>query len=65
MKFSAGDGSRVTIHVDQKVAWECYMASLKLTPIQEVQRTQAINVVTWLGMDMVEALDLDPRTVED
>lgn len=41
------------------------MASLKLTPIQEVQRTQAINVVTWLGMDMVEALDLDPRTVED
>lgn len=65
MKFLEDDDSIVTIHTDQKAARECYMASLKCTPIQEVQRAQAVNVVTWVRMDMTKALDLDPRIEED
>jgi len=41
------------------------MATLKLTPIQEILMLQEINIVTLTDIDKRETLDLGPRTKED
>ncbi|KAG5068375.1 hypothetical protein JHK85_000752 [Glycine max] len=50
MKFPSEQGSMITIHANQKVTRECYMASLKLIPILE---SQVVNMVTMANMDDV------------
>lgn len=41
------------------------MASLKLTLIQEIPKSQAVNMVTMVKLGVHEDLDLDPRTKDD
>jgi len=38
MKFPSTAGDIVTVHVDQKIAHECYVASLKVEPTRQLYR---------------------------
>jgi len=38
MKFPSTIGDIVTVHVDQKIAHECYVASLKIEPTRRLYR---------------------------
>lgn len=57
MKFPFDKGSIITMYVDKKEARECYMTILKLTSIQEILKSQAINMVTLAGANKGETLD--------
>jgi len=37
MKFPSASGDIVTVHVDQKVARECYIASFKFEPTNQLR----------------------------
>lgn len=65
MKFPSYYKTIITFHANQKEARECYMASLKLTLIQEIPKSQAVNMVTMVKLGVHEDLDLDPRTKDD
>ena len=62
MKFPSSAGDIVTIHVDQKITRECYVASLKVEPPSRVEEE-------WSGRGskrnhVVAVTDLDPRLEE-
>jgi len=62
MKFSSPSGDILTIHYDQRLARECYMASLR--PQLPIQQTNHIERP--LGSDItLSGEDLDPRVGRD
>ncbi|XP_027338146.1 uncharacterized protein LOC113852091 [Abrus precatorius] len=61
MKFPSEMGLIVTVHVDKKIARECYFASLRIRPLQEYKRD--VNIVTPRSEEDVD-IELDPRTDE-
>jgi len=78
MKFSSTTGDIVTIHVDQKVTRECYVASLKVEPTRRLYRASPCGrsrersgrSIERQSRDkstrehMIALIDLDPRLDE-
>jgi len=65
MKFPLPSGDVITLHVDQKMARECYAASLKIEPREERERGEKKSFErrerTPRREHMVAVTDLDPR----
>ena len=74
MKFPSVNGDIATVHVDQKIARECYVASLKVEPTRRLYTTSADQTPERRGRSLerrsrgrgsrrhlVALVDLDPR----
>nr|KYP55859.1 hypothetical protein KK1_002084 [Cajanus cajan] len=62
MKFPSDKGKILTIHADQKAARECYIASLRITPVKEKpSKSKRVHVVNPSTLDELPIWDLDPR----
>lgn len=61
MKFSSSLGDIITIHVDQKPAHECYVASLKVEPIISNQAEKVIRERIPKRSHLVASTELDSR----
>ncbi|XP_068475223.1 uncharacterized protein [Phaseolus vulgaris] len=74
MKFPSVNGDIATVHVDQKTARECYVASLKVEPTRRLYTTSAERTTERRGRSterhprgresrrhLVALVDLDPR----
>ena len=66
MKFPSASGDVITLHVDQKMARECYAASLKIEPREEREEGEKRSFErsrerTQRCEHMVVVTDLDPR----
>ncbi|XP_027357178.1 uncharacterized protein LOC113866549 [Abrus precatorius] len=58
MKFSSDRDRIITVHADQKLARECYFASMRLKPFPGPSRD--VNIVSEVELDV----ELDPRIDE-
>lgn len=66
MKFPSDTKAIIIVHVDQRLAKECYMASLKLGLLIKDERHQGVHYVEIVAeIEGLEGLDLDPRTKDD
>ncbi|XP_068461695.1 uncharacterized protein [Phaseolus vulgaris] len=74
MKFPSVNGDIATVHVDQKIARKCYVASLKVEPTRRLYATSAERTTERRGRSperrskgresrrhLVALVDLDPR----
>ena len=64
MKFPSTTRNVIVVHVDQKMAKECYAASLRLKPIKVELEQTSKKVKGKEVMQSVNVVDLDPRTNE-
>lgn len=60
MKFPSNTRSIITVHADQKTIRECYMTSLKLSPLTNDETCWVVHYVA--GVERSEELDMNPRT---
>jgi len=58
MKFPSKRGGVSTVHANQKMVRECYVASLRLTPIETMIKRN-------VNQRMVALTDLDPRVHDE
>lgn len=66
MKFPSNTRSIITIHADQRITRECYMESLKLSPLMNDESCQAMHYVEIMaGVERSEELKQDLRTNDD
>jgi len=61
MKFPSSKGDIITIHVDQKTARECYVASLRLQPMRPEPEKYRKRAKGKEEMHSINVTDLDPR----
>lgn len=45
MKFPSTTGDVITLHVDKKIARECYVASLRLEPIKAKHEQLSVECI--------------------
>jgi len=62
MKFPSPTGDIITVHVDQKIARECYVASLRIKPLVKTASQTTKSVVK--RSHLVAVTELDPRFEE-